>query len=103
MAGPAAEREDLVHPRSGGAAARTGKRHAPAGAVEAEAHHVGAADARALVEAPPLRQVADAVVRLAGTPPQHRRAPGRERLEPEHRADERRLAGSVRAEHGDEL
>src|SRR5207248_3645446 len=103
IAGRADERDHLVHAGRGGATARAGKRQAPARAVEAEAHDVDAADARALVEAPPLRQIADAVVRIAGAPPEHGRAPGRQRLQPEHGAYERRLAGAVRAEHGDEL
>src|SRR5579864_4522263 len=96
------ERDHLVDALRGGAAARPRDRQSPTRAVEAEPHEVDAADARALVEAPPLRQIADAVVRGARRSAEHGCAAGRERLEAEDRADERRLAGAVRPEHGDE-
>ena len=70
------------------AAARAGKRDPPARAVEPEADEVDPANARALVEAPPLRQVADVLVRLAGAFSEHGCGPRAERLLAEDRVDE---------------
>src|SRR5579872_1211960 len=97
------EFDHLGDARGGRAAAPAGERDAPAGAVEAEPDDVDAADARRLVEGPSLRQVADAVVRVAGRLAEDRRVPRGERLLPEDRADERGLARAVRAEDRDEL
>ena len=97
------ELDHLVHPRRRLAARPSRQRDAPARAVEAESHEVDAADVRALVEVPPLRQVADRGVGAAGALAEHRRPAGRERQEPEDRLDERRLAGAVRAEDRDEV
>src|SRR5205823_10084520 len=58
-------------------------RNAPAGAVETELDDVDAADADAGVEVPPLGQVADPAVRLAGRAPQDRGASRGEREQPE--------------------
>ncbi len=61
-------RDELDHFRDAArcrAAARARERHAPARTVEPEPDDVDAADARALVEASSLRQVADMRVRLA--------------------------------------
>ena len=55
------------------------------------------------VEAAALRQVADAVVRLAGRRAEHRGASRRQREQAEHGLDQRGLAGAVGAEHRDEL
>src|SRR5205823_3526711 len=76
---------------------------APAMAVEPEAHEIAGAQGEVAVERALLRHVADAVTALA------RRAavdehPSRRRLEQaEEDPDQRRLAGAVRAEHGEEL
>src|SRR5262249_17255495 len=77
------ELDDRVDARRSGAAGTAGERHAPARAVEAEPHDVDAANARRVVEAPPLRQVADTVVRVAGLRAQDGCAPGGERLQAE--------------------
>src|SRR5437763_8890339 len=75
----------------------------PSVAVEAEAHDVDAAHAQAGVEAASLRQVADVGVVGAGPVAQHRQRARRQRHQSEHGVDERRLAGTVGTEHGDEL
>src|SRR5581483_2908689 len=103
VGGRADELDHLVGALRAGAAACAGQRQAPARAVQPEAHEVEAADPRRLGEAPALWELADAVVRITRLPPEDRGAAGRERLHAEDRPDERRLAGAVRPEHGDEL
>src|SRR5205085_6696478 len=93
---------DLGDPLFGVAAAPARAGEAPLVAVEAEAHHVHAPDAQPGVEAAPLGQVADLGVALARTAPEHGQRARRKRDETEHGFHERRLAGPVRAEHGDE-
>jgi hypothetical protein len=78
-------------------------RDAPASAVEPERDDVGAADAGAGVEVAALREVADQLVRLARRPSEHGHGSGGEREQAEHGLDQRRLAGPVRAEDGNEV
>src|SRR3954471_1174106 len=75
----------------------------PAGAVESQPGGVGPADARAGVDVPPLRQVADPGSRFAGWLAEHGRRSSAHRQEAERRLDQRRFPGTVRAEDGDEL
>src|SRR5205085_1148135 len=74
----------------------------PTGPVQPELDEVDAADPGAGVEAVPLRQVADPALRLAGPSSQHRTGSGGQRQQTEDRLDQRRLARSVRPQHGDE-
>src|SRR5439155_16448151 len=74
----------------------------PAGPVQSELDEVDAADPRPAVKAVPLGQVADPALGDAGLPPQDRRRSGGQRQETEDRLDQRRLAGPVRPQHGDE-
>ena len=80
------------------ARARFGMKGSPAPvAVEAEAHQVAAPDREIAVECALLRDVTD-TVRVDVEP-----YPPTARSEPEEHAQQRRLARTVRAEHGEEL
>src|SRR5439155_10404599 len=85
------------------AARESGERDPPARAVQSELDEVDPADAGAGVEVVPLRQVADPRLRRSRALSQHARRAGVHGLQPEDGLDQRRLAGSIRTEHGDEL
>ena len=72
-------------------------------AVEPEPHEVAAAQDEVAVEDALLRHVADPVAALARRAAVDHDAPGARLEQPEQDADQRRLAGAVRAEDGEEL
>src|SRR5207247_3170046 len=74
-----------------------------ASAVQSEVDEVDPADARAGVEGPSLREVADPGLCRPRAPAEHARLSGAQRLQSEYGLDQRRLARAVRAEHGHEL
>ena len=76
---------------------------APAVAVETEPHEVAAAQDDVAVEDALLRHVADAVAALLRRASLHHDAAGARLEQPEQDADQRRLAGAVRPEHGEQL
>ena len=76
---------------------------APAVAVETEPHEVAAAERQVAVEDALLRDVADRARRSRGGRPAIERAARRRLEQPEQDPDQRRLAGAVRPEHGEEL
>ena len=80
-----------------------GQRQPPAGSVEAEPDEIDAADPGRRVEGVALRQVADLPLRGPGRRAEHGDRPRAQGLLAEEDAQECRLAGAVRAEHGDEL
>ena len=85
------------------AALRDRDRDAPAGAVEPEPHEVDPADPGRGVEAVALGEVADRAARLGRRAAEHGDRARLERDQPEDHPHQRRLAGAVGPEHGDEL
>ena len=72
-------------------------------AVEAETHEVARAQREVAVEGALLGHIADVLSSSAGRLPVDEHAAGRRLEQAEQDPDERRLAGAVRAEHGEEL
>jgi hypothetical protein len=108
VAGGPHQAEHLVHPAvivpaapAQPAEARQGD--APPIAVEAEADHIDPADAEPRVEAAALREIPDAVARLAGREAQDPGGAAGQRHEAEQRLHKGGLAGPVGADDRDEL
>ncbi len=99
-----ARRPDLVE-RSGDAGAILGAEapEAPAVAVKAEPHEIASPQDDVAVEDALLRDIADAVAALLRRASFDLDAAGGRLEQPEQDAEQRRLAGAVRPEHGQQL